>query len=527
MVNQVVADVSVEGSEFFSYIRLVYGLSLRFLYLCCPALNWYAITLIICMTGSFCIFMLLLSMAEQKSGRKQALLHAISFGVFYVLFVYNLFHLAFTNVAFFTTLSGGMLFLSQEPPYGKKKIGILIFSFLWFAYGASIRRYSALATFVILVGFACFCFVKMRTKKSILFLLAAVLVFGGYTYIRDCYIPEDDTNALYRYWSFEQARMVSVDRQVVSYEDHREEFEAIGISPDDYKLYYLWCYADYNVFHPETFGKLLCELTEETPPVKLSIGRVFKSMFTSIVNLAYMGLLLAVFLLGKKKHRLWLFLFCGCAEGMIFMLLLRGRLLWRMQLGVMQVAIIPVLLILLWGENHIPSAVFPFKKKPWLQSVCIFVVCALAVSMMAVRNGELIHAQKEKLETYAPIVNYVKAGSEQGKRFVSLAEHRVHFYYPEITLLQKREKPYYVNAGEADTFHPHWLKTMEQCGFSEFNDSVFRALIDGEEVYAFTDQRWNFDEVAGLLRRHYDESVEWVLEDKIGDWYIASFRRTK
>ena len=511
MINSVLADVAVSGSEYFNYTGLVLGWILRPLYICCPGLNWYAILSFICMTGSFGIFMWLLKKAEQESKREQRLLYSLGMGFCFILQVYNLSHLTFTNVAFFTTLSGGMLFLSQKPPYHKRNIFISLFSVLWFALGASFRGNAAKTVMVLLLVFVLIRLFETKVKLPLLFLVVSVLLLGWYTHLKTDYIPSDETHPLYQYWLFDQTRRVMVDNARIPYEDNKELFEEIHISPRDLDMYYRWYFADYNVFHPNTFGKVMQKLAAQNTSDGADVGRAIKTMFMSVINLAYMGFLLFVFLLGKKKNKWWLFFSCGCAGGMIFMLILRGRLLWRMQLAVMQLGLLLVLFTLLRGDNHLPSVVFPFKKKPWLQSACVAVVCLLAFGIIVVRNNGLIEQQKAIQESYAPIKTYLQTESENGKRFVSLAEHRVHFYYPEISFIQKREKPYFVNVGEADVFHTHWYHTLEQCGFSEFEDSIFRSLIDGEEIYAFTDQQWELEDVALFLERHYAEQVDWKI----------------
>lgn len=527
MLNSVLADVAVPGSEYFNYSGLVLGWILRPLYLSCPALNWYAILSFACMTGSFSIFMWLLKKAEQESNREQKLLYALGMGFCFVLLAYNLLHLTFTNVAFLTTFSGGMLFLSQKPPYHKKNIFILGFSVLWFALGASFRGNAAKTSMVLLLVFVLIRLFETKVKLPLLFVAFAVGLFSWYSYLKTDYIPADETHPLYQYWLFDQTRRVTVDKTPISYEEHKELFEDIDISEEDLDFYYRWYFADYNVFHPDTFGKVMRKLAAQNTADGADIGRAIKAMFTSVINLAYMGLLLFIFLLGKKKNKLWLFFSCGCAGGMIFMLLVRARLLWRMQLAVMQLGLLLVLFTLLRGENHLPSVVFPFKKKPWLQSACIAMVCFLAFGIIMLRNNGLIEQQKAIQEDYAPIKTYLQTESENGKRFVSLAEHRIHFYYPEISFIQKREKPYFVNVGEADVFHTHWYHTLEQCGFSEFEDSIFRSLIDGEEIYAFTDRLSEMEDVALFLERHYAEQVNWEVEEQIGNWYIGSFERVK
>ncbi len=343
----ILAGAYGESSAFIVYGNIIYSSILKLLYQIPGShLNW----LVIVHYGMmFLAYNAIGYVLIQRSGAKKG---SVLFYSLLIAFCHGTYlSYTFTKVSGQTVAAGYcMLFYSMERK-GKERLITALAGIFLALYGSCSRfmpffmisAFAAGGWFYALYGV--WKEPKKRggfIKRSIPLFAMGLLVMGSEFISNSVYrgIPEWN-----RYLEYNEIRSELLDYELPDYESHRQEYEELGLSLNDYYCLDNWDFADPEVFSQETMEEIV-KLREKE---HFSLQRIYlcvKGFLTwSISGLGILVWLLAAWhLLFEKKYFLVLWTLFVCAAEVVYLYYI-GRVLDRVVFVVYLGAVLQLLYI--------------------------------------------------------------------------------------------------------------------------------------------------------------------------------------
>ncbi len=454
-----------EHSEYLVFISIYLGYFLRFLALKFPTLNVYEIVLVVAFTLAFVVFFFNTRKYENK---------ILSILILSVLQAFLTFGITFTIVAFICAAAGVLLVLENVERLNKKAIWYFFLAFLLIFVGLGYRR-GTLATCVFLLFVPTLFFAFLHKRNSLAVVLAVVVLFTGtHQFLKTSQNFYNQTVMGEEYIAFNRYRGIASDGGDLEYEDHKEYFDELGITPTDVKMYKGFRFNDKTMFPVEKVKALAESMSNENKYI-FDVWQLLCETFEDgwfLVIFLVLGIFCAIIEKDKTK-RLEIIADILVVFGAVLFLHFRKRGIGRV---VNPILFIGMLLLL---PRFLLSNLALSKGKAWVYTrrsiAVVLLVAGLIVPLIANRIGYFDYLEDEAVET-AKIVDHVRKDKEHKYvSFVSFSSMRNLHFTRQEPVAENLISSVYVGWM---VYTPYWYDLLEQHGISQYKDCLYLSLID-------------------------------------------------
>lgn len=449
-------------SEYLVFISIYLGYFMRAFALLFPKLNIYEITLIVAFTGAFVVFFYNTRQMDNK---------LLSATVLSALQISLLFGITFTIVAFICAAAGILLILENVERFNKKAIKYFIIGFVLIFVGLGYRR-GSLATCVFLLFVPTLFFAGWQKRNSWAVVLAvAVLFTGTHEFLKFSQNLYNEVVMGEEYITFNHYRGIASDGGELNYEEHKDYYDANGITETDVKMYKGFRFNDKTMFPVEKVKALAESLSDENKYLydwKELCEEIFDSDFLKLF--LSVGVLCLIF---AKKNRLEILGDIMAVLVAVGFLHFRRRGIGRVTNPIIFIGFI----LVFYRFLHHQIALSKGKIANILRYGVILTVFVHSIwlPMRDHRNGYYWFLEREQQKT-AKIVNHVR--SDKDYKYVSFAT-----FSSMRNIYLTRQKPIADNlitnvyVGWM-VYTPYWYDLLELHGIDEYKDNLYRSLID-------------------------------------------------
>lgn len=509
-------------SEFFLYGNVLIGCLIKSLLMLFPKISWYYVILYF---GVYVSLNLLTYTMLTKAKSKG---FVTSWICIMVLFSYELYvRLTFTKVAGVVIATGLIFIFNCITMENKRKLNYLG-GIIWITFGIMIRSSCfELVLFCFISLYFYFIFKIRREKRWIFettykFVIIIVSIVGiryGLNQINLLYYQDDEE------WSefvpYNAARANLFDYGIPDYMEHIDEYEKLGITQNDYELWFdLACISDGDLLTID----LLKEIREIIPiKAKSPLVAIYEGCHTFLNHffnntLSYAILLsLVVIIINADRYGkiLSMLVFLNGILGYLYMYY-RGRIQYHTNV-VLYLAITVVL-------YYIASEYYKMKSEHFSGSV-IYMIAVLwfitfynKYSSSSYYEKPTARLQAETYESYRETMDLI---SEDKNHVYILGAYENEIYYC-FTPFEIIPKDYYSNIYRLNHYSAPNLKTQ----LKKYKiENIFKDIVDSDVIYyAATEERESdLETITKYIEEHFYEDVEYQLVKTVGMMNIYKF----
>ncbi len=497
-----------------------------------PNLPWYAIYMTsMVFISCFCFHYLFIS----EYGSKPAF--GVAYAIVSFLIIYDFFiRFTFTKIAGLVAIAG-MLLLSYAI-YHRKYMRWIPLAILLLINSLLMRDLATVAVMGLFLSLYGIYFIENRKqifssrflKTTVkIFLLSACILGASRLSAITTQNAYDATEDWRFYMDSNPARAGVYDYGVPSYKDYAEEYEALGVSENDYKMWFVdYNYSDRDVLTIELLQDIASIRSESKKDFWDTVLEGTRYCFINISSQVIMaGFVLAalVFFLFSAKGDLW--------KGQIILVAMMGGYLYlylrgRVQSHVDAIIILTGIILLIFTLR--PQAV-SMKEKIG------FSILSLAVGIFAI--GWFYEAFAHSSYYYKGSSEFVLSYREQMEqnydRLSILSKDHDHLYligaletgvtYPAFTVTSEVvERDFYGNLFLMNEYSmPTYGYTVKR--FFGEGESLYGNIVNNDKVYycAMDKERDYSETIATYLSEHYQEDTHAKLVKEIDGMMIYRF----
>ncbi len=361
VMNEIAIGAFKGDPRYLVFVGFIYGAVIDFLNGLVPSVNWYVIIYLIITFASVASICLI---CTKKMHFSLSVVFTCMFNWLVATSAYT--HLQYTKVTSVTAVAGFVILYYSLIHHDEHKF-LWIFGILLTGIAASIRWIAC--EMIMPYAFALFAsfFLKKRTKRQVLYLLFLILMTASLQLAirmidKSAYMSAEWQN----YDSYNSARSSLLDCGVPSYEKFQKEYDSLGITELDRRIFATWMYNDSGHF---TLEKLLAWRNIDSSVISGSFSlrifaRTIKNLCDtlrkySLVRFAFLFLFLIVLLL-KGKEKIIPFVFMGLVVAMYYYFASINRTIWRVEFGIW-VAVVSMLTVYCFESEtmHLPKVSCP------------------------------------------------------------------------------------------------------------------------------------------------------------------------
>ncbi len=449
-------------SEYLVFISIYLGYFMRAFALLFPSLNVYEITLVVAFTAAFVAFFYNTRQMNNK---------LLSATILSALQITLLFGITFTIVAFICAAAGVLLILENVERLDKKSIKYFVLGFLFIFVGLGYRRGSlATCVFLLFVPTLFFAGIKKRNSWAVV-LAVVVLFFGTHQFLKTSQNFYNERVMGEEYITFNHYRGIASDGGELNYEEHKDYYDANGITETDVKMYKGFRFNDKTMFPVEKVKALAESLSDENKYLydwnKL-LEEIFESEFLCLF--LYVGAFCLVF---TKKNRLEVLGNILAVLVAVGFLHFRRRGIGRVINPIIFIGFVQILYRFL--RQEIPLLKNKVAVVLRYGVVIAIFVYAIFFPMRDHRNGYYWFLEREEVKT-AKIVNHVRADKDyKYVSFVPFSSMRNIYFTRQEPVAENLITNVYVGWM---VYTPYWYDLLEIHGIDEYKDNLYRSLID-------------------------------------------------
>lgn len=490
-------------SEQLMYMSVILGYALRFLYLLMPAINWFAIAYIVPLLAAY--FVIYKVICEYND--------LIKLAIVAITQVYVITNVTFSIIAFLCCAAGMILFLGKVDSLSKKNIIYVLLSALLIFTGFAIRGGQVfLFVFIAFIPLELWCLKSKKNSISTVVVLVLICVITNYSLSfanqkYDSQIPAE----LY-YTQFQENRSRVTDQGSLSYDEHKEYFDNLGISENDVEIAKSFFYGSKEVFSNETMGKIadsktFGDLYELNP---ILIIRLFSHSQNNILFLFFTVIVALICLLKNKKEWLFTLLVVGADLSAILYLSVIKRPVERIVVPVLIIGMIMALYLCKDVSLLVLNFKFSEKGKKLLRFAALALIFALVPLVFITceyYNSNLVTDSSQTIEEYLN-------EQTEGNLYVSFEGHcNYRFSDYNLRVLRKNIHNYRVEKsiiGDTGLYTYYWYDKLSQYGLTQHKDNILGCLLDDNVYYIckgdVTDND-NLDLFVTYFAEHYSTDV--------------------
>ncbi|MCC8073658.1 MAG: hypothetical protein LIO62_05985 [Clostridiales bacterium] len=507
-----------EHSEFLVFIHVGYGYILRFLYTLLPSINWYSIMYLVAF--NICFITLFKIVADYESP-----IYAIGLVAFCQGFLYI--NLTFTILAFLCVATGILWTIHKVKKVDKNSIGNLLYSFFLILMGFGFRRGYSILIVLLLLFVPLYFFSIIRKRNSVISVLVVFCMipasFGILTATQNLYVSNVITEESY-FTQFNEYRSAVTDSGQNDYEEHAEEYAALGLTENDIYLASRFMYADKNVFSAENIEGIV-EARDIGDSYNLNVLSVAKQMVTNKYVFAFACFALLMFIICKGQR---FEIFSIAFTAMVALLYLfvcqrpRGQVLYPI--------IVCTVLMLLY------SAMIKFKGKALIKDwkkeklnklMCVVFSLALVFNVGLSYKDFNTNGNSSRDSNFESIYEYIENNTEYLYLYCHGFLHDAQMPSKKISLLtsEKSTLPLYYISGDWIIYTPYWYDMLEQIGLEDYYECPFKAVLEENAVVVSKlELEEEMDAICTFLNEHYDMNVTYELIDVTNNDNVGIYR---
>ena len=349
---------------------------------------------------------------------------------------------------------------------------------------------------------------KRYKKHLIVFSAVLVLVFGMDIAKTAVY---DKDGAAAEFWEYCETRASLSDYELPNYLTHANEYQALGLTPNDLVLIETWSFGDLEYFDTETLQAII-DMRE--PQSFLRTLKLFASDAPSVLVhkplfWVSMALLVLCLVFCKKREMLLAIALLVCFVGCFIYQYHIGRTTRWVQDG--------IIICFAAGLAYCVGGELRFGKRVWKAAGAAATVAALLLSFAS------YHTEYWDYNTYFSLSRYEiysELNADGGSLYLAdIDALPVPMYQTFSSAPDDIYKNVYVLGGW-DTGAAHKNSVLERYGVV---GSPYRALVEKDNVYLI--DKNNYESKAKFIEEHIDPAARYALVDIIGerDLYVFAF----
>lgn len=509
-------------SEFFLYGNVLIGCLIKSLLMLFPKISWYYVILYF---GVYVSLNLLTYTMLTKAKSKGVV---TSWICIMVLFSYELYvRLTFTKVAGVVIATGLIFIFNCITMENKRKLNYLG-GIIWITFGIMIRSSCfELVLFCFISLYFYFIFKIRREKRWIFettykFVIIIVSIVGiryGLNQINLLYYQDDEE------WSefvpYNAARANLFDYGIPDYMEHIDEYEKLGITQNDYELWFdLACISDGDLLTIDLLKEIreIIPIKAKSPLVAIYEGchTFLNHFFNNTLSYAILLSLVVIIINADRYGKIFsMLVFLNGILGYLYMYY-RGRIQYHTNV-VLYLAITVVL-------YYIASEYYKMKSEHFSGSV-IYMIAVLwfitfynKYSSSSYYEKPTARLQAETYESYRETMDLI---SEDKNHVYILGAYENEIYYC-FTPFEIIPKDYYSNIYRLNHYSAPNLKTQ----LKKYKiENIFKDIVDSDVIYyAATEERESdLETITKYIEEHFYEDVEYQLVKTVGMMNIYKF----
>lgn len=509
-------------SEFFLYGNVLIGCLIKSLLMLFPKISWYYVILYF---GVYVSLNLLTYTMLTKAKNKG---FVTSWICIMVLFSYELYvRLTFTKVAGVVIATGLIFIFNCITMENKRKLNYLG-GIIWITFGIMIRNSCfELVLFCFISLYFYFIFKIRREKRWIFettykFVIIIVSIVGiryGLNQFNFLYYQDDEEWS--EFVSYNAARANLFDYGIPDYMEHIDEYEKLGITQNDYELWFdLACISDGDLLTIDLLKEIreIIPIKAKSPLVAIYEGchTFLNHFFNNTLSYAILLSLVLIILNADRYGKIFsMLVFLNGILGYLYMYY-RGRIQYHTNV-VLYLAITVVL-------YYIASEYYKMKSEHFSGSV-IYMIAVLwfitfhnKYSSSSYYEKPTARLQAETYESYRETMDLI---SEDKNHVYILGAYENEIYYC-FTPFEIIPKDYYSNIYRLNHYSAPNLKTQ----LKKYKiENIFKDIVDSDVIYyAATEERESdLETIKKYIEEHFYEDVEYQLVKTVGMMNIYKF----
>lgn len=499
-----------ELSQYLIFNNILLGYLIKIFYLAVPAINWYPLFQVISIIFAFSV----INSSLFKISSNKVFILLIS-GLLEMLVVY---HLTFTVVSYVCGGAGivNLICAVWKQKKGKKLyVKRIIPFFLLILLGDFWREGTVATAAVAFLPLIILCIMK---KREILgaFILTVFILAG----IRLCDDLLYSSNVWEKYETFNTVRSQVLDYDHADYNEYREEFDKIGLSENDVNCLYQWIFADKNVYSESVMEEIV-GMQNVTERYNFNLFDILVSMFHQKYNYWFFAVILLSLLLNRRMWGINI-LIALCTYLLIAALYFRERAVDRVMIPIYLMGIFALIVqvCLQKVDDNININIFR------LFYIALPIVLFVSGIWMLRKNNNVLEAtNKEKLEEYKVVYNYINQNSEYlycgSSRIINDLSYSVDIF----SVGENIDAFQLAKLGSWDIYSERYYRQVDSYNI-ENRDSLLLALTENDKVLFISNSENDTKLVKKYLEEHFDNGLITVVRKEFDetDTKIIEFR---
>lgn len=509
-------------SEFFLYGNILIGYLIKALLILFPKISWYYVILYFGVYVSLNLLTFIMLVKTKSKG------FVIIWICILALFSYELYiRLTFTKVSGIVIASGLLLIFYSITIESKKK-QIYFFGIVWIVFGIMIRNSCfelVLFCFISLYFYYIFkakCEKKWMFETTCKFVIILVVLVGikyGLNYFNLLHYQNN------KEWSefvpYNAARATLFDYGIPDYMEYIDEYEKLGISQNDYNLWFdLASISDGDILTTDLMKEIREIAPTKAAPFIFSIyegcHKFMNDFFKNTLSYAIiLMLIIIIFNADRYGRRFSVFVFLNGILGYLYMYY-RGRIQYHTNVVLFSTIVVALCYI---ASEYYKKGNDRFKVSTAYMIMILWLITFYnRYSSSSYYEKPTAKLQSEIYESYRETMDLI---SEDKKHIYILGAYENEIYYC-FTPFEIIPKNYYSNIYRLNHFSAPDLRIQ----LRKYNiENIFKDIVDSDVIYyaESNERESDLEIISKYIEENYCEDIKYRLVEKVGMMNIYKF----
>ena len=395
-------------------------------------------------------------------------------------------YFSFSVISYLVAAAGILLLFNQS----------LVMGIVTVAVGISIRPQIASSLIVLVLPFLIYEILKNKKWKEMLILIGIVLSINVSNKVYSMTQPD-----VQEYLKWNELSTNLRDFPEINYENHREEFEKLGISENDLLTSTYWLFAEKKVLNNEMLEKIQ-SVRSITEKYSFNIPQFINDYFQNIILVAYLILFVAWLIIFKPKN-IWAWLLPVTPFILIGALFVRQRVVERVYLPLM----VSFLMFFL-----IYAPVF-YEKRQWFKKKVVFLCAQVILLMVGYKWLEFMNQEWYWFPTINDSVNvtYHEVVEEHPDQLIIFGGYGM-LVNSQPSLSTFRIHPNQVvsnttTLGNWQTFSPQYTNLLKRYEIEDTNNLLSSAVNNNIIIFFWYKDSGSMNRIITIFKEHYQKNV--------------------
>ena len=395
-------------------------------------------------------------------------------------------YFSFSVISYLVAAAGILLLFNQS----------LVMGIVTVAVGISIRPQIASSLIVLVLPFLIYEILKNKKWKEMLILIGIVLSINVSNKVYSMTQPD-----VQEYLKWNELSTNLRDFPEINYENHREEFEKLGISENDLLTSTYWLFAEKKVLNNEMLEKIQ-SVRSITEKYSFNIPQFINDYFQNIIVVAYRILFVAWLIIFKPKN-IWAWLLPVTPFILIGALFVRQRVVERVYLPLM----VSFLMFFL-----IYAPVF-YEKRQWFKKKVVFLCAQVILLMVGYKWLEFMNQEWYWFPTINDSVNvtYHEVVEEHPDQLIIFGGYGMLVNsQPSLSTFRIRTNQVVSNTttlGNWQTFSPQYTNLLKRYEIEDTNNLLSSAVNNNIIIFFWYKDSGSMNRIITIFKEHYQKNV--------------------